>query len=74
MGGMQSNPVDNLTQEEISELTDTFNMFDDDGSGTISTEELGQVCTCTFIHSLTCNKWQLAKPTHSLLTLSTGMP
>ena len=56
MGGMQSNPVDNLTQEEISELTDTFNMFDDDGSGTISTEELGQVCTCGFIHSLTCNK------------------
>ncbi|XP_067937631.1 calmodulin-like [Watersipora subatra] len=43
MGGLQSNPIDNLTQEEISELTDTFNMFDDDGSGTISTEELGQV-------------------------------
>lgn len=43
MGNLKSNPVDNLTQEEISELTDTFQMFDDDGSGTISTEELGQV-------------------------------
>lgn len=43
MGQLKSKPEENLTQEEISELTDTFNMFDDDGSGTISTEELGQV-------------------------------
>lgn len=43
MGGLQSNPIDNLTQEEISELTDAFNMFDEDGGGSIDTEELGQV-------------------------------
>lgn len=48
MGQLKSRPIDNLTQEEISELTDTFNMFDDDGSGTISTEELGQVNIITY--------------------------
>ena len=44
MGSLQAKPIDNLTQEEIKELEDTFNLFDDDGSGTISAEELGQVC------------------------------
>jgi len=44
MGNLQNKPIDNLTQEEIKELEDTFNLFDDDGSGTISAEELGQVC------------------------------
>lgn len=43
MGNLQSKPSDNLTQEEIKELEDTFNLFDDDGSGTISAEELGHV-------------------------------
>mgnify|MGYP001794529272 CR=1 FL=1 len=43
MGSLQAKPIDNLTQEEIKELEDTFNLFDDDGSGTISEEELGQV-------------------------------
>lgn len=43
MGSLQAKPIDNLTQEEIKELEDTFNLFDDDGSGTISAEELGQV-------------------------------
>ena len=57
MGGLQSNPVDNLTQEEISELTDTFNMFDDDGSGTISTEELGHVCIIMYIYSIKIYNW-----------------
>lgn len=43
MGNIGSNPKENLTLEEIKELEDTFNLFDDDGSGTISAEELGQV-------------------------------
>jgi len=43
MGGMQAKPTDNLTQEEIKELEDTFNLFDDDASGSISADELGQV-------------------------------
>ena len=29
-----------LTQEEVQEITTTFNMFDKDGSGTIDTNEL----------------------------------
>lgn len=43
MGNLQHKPIDNLTNEEIKELEDTFNLFDDDGSGTIDSEELGQV-------------------------------
>ena len=43
MGSLQAKPIDNLTQEEIKELEDTFNLFDEDGSGTISAEELGEV-------------------------------
>ena len=42
MGSLQAKPIDNLTQEEIKELEDTFNLFDDDGSGTISAEEIGR--------------------------------
>jgi len=44
MGTAQTKPEDILTQDEINELTDTFEMFDEDGGGTISVEELGQVC------------------------------
>ena len=30
-----------LTEEQIAELKECFNEFDDDGSGTITTKELG---------------------------------
>ncbi len=30
-----------LTEEQIAELKEAFNEFDDDGSGTITTKELG---------------------------------
>lgn len=32
-----------LTEEQIAELKEAFNEFDDDNSGTISTKELGYV-------------------------------
>lgn len=33
--------MDDLTSEQIAELKEAFNEFDNDGSGTITTKELG---------------------------------
>ena len=35
--------VQNLTEDELSELKEAFSLFDRDGDGTISAKELGTV-------------------------------
>ena len=37
--------ANNLTEEEIAEFKEAFSLFDKDGSGTITTKELGSVMT-----------------------------
>ena len=37
--------ADQLTEEQIAEFKETFSLFDKDGDGTITTKELGTVCT-----------------------------
>ena len=37
------NMADQLSQDQIQEFRDAFSLFDSDGSGTISVEELGEV-------------------------------
>lgn len=33
--------MESMTHEQVAELKEAFNEFDDDGSGTITTKELG---------------------------------
>ena len=37
------NIIDNLTEEQIAEFKEAFQMFDKDGDGSITTKELGTV-------------------------------
>uniref|UniRef100_A0A7S1CPY3 Calmodulin n=1 Tax=Bicosoecida sp. CB-2014 TaxID=1486930 RepID=A0A7S1CPY3_9STRA len=37
------NPADNITEEQIAEFKDAFALFDNDNSGTITADELGDV-------------------------------
>lgn len=38
-----SNTVENLTEEQIAEFKEAFNLFDRDADGKITTKELGTV-------------------------------
>ena len=41
INGLTMETMDDLTNEQIAELKEAFNEFDNDGSGSIETKELG---------------------------------